>query len=382
MPDKIFKLRALHITPDDKFFDIVFNAWENNEDFENKALFLSPSQDYKFRYIKSIEKLEIYYKAKDVVNRLQADNYDVVFLHSMPCKFYFMVNAIPKDRIVIWWGWGYDIYKMQGWVAPIIKLDLYKSITRGFIRKPRVRLSFLKGRILHFFRKPSIRDEQKKAIRRVDYYQPVVKLEFELMKQNTHFKAKEFYYRTNNISENIPFFKSSKGDILLGNSATPTNNHLDVLKKLFSYKQKNQRVIMPLSYGSKRYKDWLSEKLSYSDIHIIDDFLPRDQYFQIVDGCSYAVFGTIRQQAMGNIMYAIQRGIKVFLYKDSIAYKNLATLGFAVYAIEDINELSLKTPLTADKILQNEKAFKKEYERRMTVYHNAIKEISKRLHRK
>ena len=72
------------------------------------------------------------------------------------------------------------------------------------------------------------------------------------------------------------------------------------------------------------------------------------------------MIGTIRQQAMGNIQYALSKGVKVFLYKDSIAYINYKKLGYVVFAIEEMTLESLSTPLSKKEIEQNIQASQKE----------------------
>ena len=369
------KLRVLHITPDDKFFDGVYTAYENNEVFENKALFYAPKKDYQFRYIKRTDDLEIYYRKKDVKERLKRDDYDIVFLHSMPYAFYQFVACIPDNRKVIWWGWGYDIYEKLHGLPAIVDINLYKEKTQFFIDSLKYDFRTVALKILNFFFGRIMMSYQEEAIKRVDYYQPVVKAEIDLLRRNKLFRAKEFYYRTVTpvLCEYVE--RLADGDIILGNSATATNNHLDVLEVVLRLKQVDQKVIMPLSYGNDKYKAWLKPHLQKRDILPIYDFLPRDEYFQLVDKCSYAIYGNIRQQAMGNILHDIANGIKVFLYRDSIAYQNLISLGYVVFAIEDMSEMSLKTPLTKEQMNQNNKARMAEYNRRISVYHSFLKEM-------
>ena len=166
------------------------------------------------------------------------------------------------------------------------------------------------------------------------------------------------------------------GDIILGNSATEANNHLDVLEVVQKYKQTGQKIIMPLSYGNERYRSWLRPQIQNSEVQPLYDFMPRKEYFQLIAKCSYAVFGIIRQQAMGNVNFAISKGIKVFLYKDSIVYQNLKELGFVVYTIEDMNEDSFRTPLTPLEIEQNNFARIAEYNRRLGIYNQFIQDVT------
>ncbi len=37
----------------------------------------------------------------------------------------------------------------------------------------------------------------------------------------------------------------------MGNSANPTNNHIEVLNKLLKFKDEDIEIIAPLSYGEK-----------------------------------------------------------------------------------------------------------------------------------
>ena len=85
--------------------------------------------------------------------------------------------------------------------------------------------------------------------------------------------------------------------------------------------------------------------------------MPRDEYFKLIDNCSYAVFGVMRQQAMGNIYHCLCQGVKVFLYRDSLVYRFLKEWGYVVFAIEDIDEYSFSTPLNLKELEMNAKAF-------------------------
>lgn len=371
------KLRVLHITPDDKFFDGVFGEWEKNEDFENMALFYAPKKKYRFKYIKRTDILEIYYNKKDIIKRLQAADYDVVFVHSMPASFYQFVSCIPEGRVVIWWGWGFDIYEPKVGLPPIVDISLFRKITLGFVNKLEFSPRTMLKSIAYFIFRRKLSRQQSEAISRVDYYQPVVKLEYELVRRCKHFRAKEFYYKTAAPETEDYNLRPAEGSILIGNSVTPSNNHLDVLEVVKRYKHAEQSILMPLSYGSDKYKRWLKPYLQSPDIMPLYDFMPQDDYFKLVADCSYAVYGTMRQQALGNIYYALLKGIKVFLYRDSVTYQNFKDLGVVVFAIEDMNEESLRTPLTSEEMEQNNKAMLAEYSRRMTVYQVAIEEIKK-----
>ena len=371
-------IRILHITPDSKFFDFVIKKWEENEDFENKAIFLTNDRDYKFKYIKKIEKIEILWNSKMIKRRLSSGDYDVAFFHSLPEGLYRYLYYIPHNKIVIWWGWGFDLYQCKTGMPPLINLDLYKPLTLKYIKRfPKIKEIWLN--LFYYLIKPIRIKWRKYAISRIDYFQPVVRGEYPMMCNVKNFRAKEFYPKTVGKAYDKESLKDNKGNILLGNSATPTNNHLDVLRIIRKYKQDGQKIIIPLNYGQEKYKTWLTPYLKNPDIMTLTDFLPSDKYFELVENCSYAVFGTIRQQALGNITHALRKGIKVFLYQDIVVYKTLKDSGYAVYAIEDMSEDSLLIPLSKEEMLQNINASQKEIARRQATYETDLCEIKQSL---
>jgi len=365
-------IRVLHVTPDDKFFDEVFSEWERDERIQNEAVIIAKNNDYQFRYIHTTDAVQILWNSEMVRTKLESNDYDVLFFHSLPSSYYKYFKFIPNDRIVIWWAWGSDIY--GSYDNAFLSMKLYKTKTKKFVYFHKLKYN-LKVKIYNCIHRNAINKLKTLVLERIDYFQPVEKIEYEMMAKHKAFKAKEFYYHHSvNQYEYCPTMPSN-GNILLGNSATPTNNHLDCLNIIKKKKKQGQRIIIPVNYGDSLYREWLLNKVSGIDIYVIKNYLPRDEYFKIIDTCSYAVFGTIRQQAMGNIRYALSKGIKVFLYKESVAFASLKSLGFVVYAIEDINAESFTTPLTKEEIMQNVEASANEYHRRDNIYEECIDEI-------
>jgi hypothetical protein len=369
------RLRVLHVTPDDKFFDPVFEHWEVNENFINEAIFITKSRHYQFRFIKNTDEVNVLYNTKMVTERLSADDYDIIFFYSIRPNLYKYFRFIPQNKIVIWWMWGLDIYNPVKGLPPFINLDLYKPLTNEYNKRVNNNLKNKLYKLYCLLIKNIMRKQRLEMLQRIDYFQPVLKEEYSMMCANPNFRASEFYCKpsVNNV-EKVEL-KRADGNILLGNSATVTNNHLDVLETVKKFRQDQQQIIMPLNYGNGKYKEWLSKYIDYPFVTPIYNYMPREEYFKMLDDCSYAVVGTIRQQAMGNIGYALRHGIKVFLYKDSVAYKSLKDSGYVVYAIEDMTVDSLLIPLTQEEVEQNLKADQKERERRLAVYEHCLTEF-------
>ena len=374
------KIKVLHVTPDSKFFDGVFRLWRNDENFDNIAVSIVKNKDCRFTYIKDTAELKILWNKRMVKKYLQTEEYDVVFLHSLPAILYNYIRYVPKDKAIIWWGWGYDIYTVQKGLAPLIKIPLYKPLTKVFVRKENKLVRQLLSTIYLFVKNPLLGYRRKHAISRIDYYQPVLSVEYGMMGNHDFFHAKEFYYKPGTRSYDSIQVKPSDGNILLGNSATPTNNHLDVLSVVRVCRQSCQRIIVPLSYGDQQYLKWLEPQIQEPYVQPIYDYLPSEDYYRIIGSCSYAVFGIVRQQAMGNILYALNNGVKVFLYENSIAYKSLKMSGYVVFSIESMTKESLTIPLTYSEIEQNHKAYALDYQRRCNIYTLCVDELQTKFH--
>lgn len=148
-------------------------------------------------------------------------------------------------------------------------------------------------------------------------------------------------------------------------TATHTDNHLDVFEYLYKVELADDRkFIMPVSYGTggnyggnpdnliaaSRFKSgqalWLKETL------------PFVEYQQIINSVSHPVFGMLRQQALGNVHMCLRTGVKVYLFKNSIVYKELKKLGFVCFTIEDdLTTESLLTCLDEGDAVKNYKLY-------------------------
>lgn len=377
-------VKILHITKDDKFFDDVFAAFETDIRLDNIAVLEVKNVDnYQIRIIKKKDKIRLVDK-NEMIHLLNDGNYDVVFFYALTPTCYKYFKSIPDNKILIWWSWGYDIYEEDVGLAPIVPTDNYRDITKQLgPHKCNTLKDYIKAFYYCCIGKWYYRKLRDNAIRRVDFFQPVLPIEYQRMKEVKGFRAMEFYYpRLFRYSVDVERKIDPFGNVLMGNSATYSNNHLDVWVDVKSYIPSGRTIIIPLSYGDKRYAKQVQDRIK-SDTHQIvffEKFMPREEYFKHISTCSYAVFGMIRQQAMGNIYVCLKNGVKVFLYKDSLVYKDLKDNGFVVYAIEDIDKFSFITPLSNEEIELQSAAFVKRREyiesKSATAFNQIIKRVN------
>lgn len=142
--------------------------------------------------------------------------------------------------------------------------------------------------------------------------------------------------------------------IIIGNSADSSNNHIEVLKKLAVYKNKNIHLIVPLSYGDK---DNAEKVISYGrqefgdKFEALTDFIPFDDYKCILQSIDIAVFNHKRQQAMGNTITLLGMGKTIYMQAGLPHTQFLEELGISVL---DVSKLDL-TKLSDDSVKRNQR---------------------------
>lgn len=129
-------------------------------------------------------------------------------------------------------------------------------------------------------------------------------------------------------------------NVLVGNSADPTNNHLEIFDKIEKYKDDKIIIHCPLSYGDYSYALGIIEegKRRFGDkFRPIVDVMPFDEYKKFLCSIDIAVFNHDRQQAMGNIRALVGMGKKVHMRNAITSTASLKSLGVKVFSVEEIN---------------------------------------------
>lgn len=376
-------LKILHVFPDDKFFDEISSLFDEIDGVINLYVFYTKNPNYKFKYTKSYSKIRFESDIKNYLSLFKDPNIDVIFYHSLSPTYYKYVKYTDEKKINIWWAWGYDIYS-----TGIVDIKLYLPLTIDV--KDKVdrlqfeKLKFYKSKIRYFIKDKFGFDlkvhKYRKVLPKINYVIPILPIEYELISQNRFFCGELLMERASfrdfddsMIPETYPL---SNGNILLGNSASFENNHLDIMKIFKTIDVMDRKIIMPLSYGNKLLAKILKSE-SDSKYLVLESFLPPPEYNEMIKSCSYAVFGSLRQHAIGNINLCLRYGIKVFLYKDGITYKQLTKDGYHVFTIDfHLNEHELSKPLLKEQIIHNQNIYKSIMQRNgLSALDRAIKNI-------
>ncbi len=130
------------------------------------------------------------------------------------------------------------------------------------------------------------------------------------------------------------------GKVLIGNSATPENNHLDVLAvlKSLNHPTNEPTYTLPISYGGesgyrKDIKAAYTEVLN-QQVEFLEGLVPLKEYYRILSQHPTAIMLHYRQQALGNIFYLIHQGSKVYMSESNVIYHWLRKNAIEVFSFE------------------------------------------------
>lgn len=131
-------------------------------------------------------------------------------------------------------------------------------------------------------------------------------------------------------------------NIQVGNSADPSNNHIEVLEKLLIFKDENILIHVPLSYGPRDYsqqvinqgKEWFGDKFKP-----LIEFMPFNEYLFFLSKIDIAIFNHKRQQAMGNTITLLGLGKTVYINSNTTQWQFFEEQKINIGNVEKITTL-------------------------------------------
>ena len=361
----------LHLVFDGILFDRVYPRFEEMEKYENRYLFNQLGKNRVFKYIKKTDKLIIADTLEEWGRVVSNPDVDFTTLRADKDK----VDFIRPNVMVMWWCYGMEIYENVNKWPPLLPLRIYKPKTHWFLIRNSTLLHIINIELSYSFPKlyfllisfynilkGNRRNRLLQLLSRIDYaFTPLSTELDEIKRRHSFIKAKPFVLRGKQDKEPLDVHDRT-GCILLEHSANTTNNHLDIIASIKKKKiDLNERdIYIPLSYGEKIIADRVKNEAKFegANVHCLMDPLPFDKYSAMMNSCTHAIYGMVRQSGLGNIYLCFQKGIKVFFFKDSILYKHFKTEGFYVFSIEDdLDDNSIREPLLPDQALCNYEKF-------------------------
>jgi dTDP-N-acetylfucosamine:lipid II N-acetylfucosaminyltransferase len=385
------EFQIIHVFDDDKFIDSAIALFESVFPKKSKYFVIVNNDKGSLKYVKSNLVTSIKLDSVTDYNRLSnyIDSYDkkIVFLHALNYRKQLLVSKLSDSVFKVWFVWGYDLYNQ--WKP--FERKIYERATLDFLNKDLNYKSSILNKIYYSFFiyklfKNSKRDYNTiffKSVQNIDIAVPVIPTEMKYINAlNKKIKYAPFtygyleYYLGDKF--NMSLIKTN--NILVGNSANPTNNHIEIFNKLSMLTLGDRKVIVPLNYGNNgEYLNFVLKKgrqLLGENFYPITKFLSLNEYNDLTLNCGYLIFNHIRQQGVANLIVLGSTGTKIFLNQKSSVYKYYQVLGMNIHTIKQLNNASINELLSEDKVLHNKQVFIKEYSLK-NVQEKIIKLMSK-----
>lgn len=349
-------MMKLHLVNDEKIINRTIDVFE--EVFPGENLFVVTNRTSSFQWVK---------KGSNVLSRTEflkrkgEISVSSIYIHLLNRRKMDVVDRLSLEGVSVYWIiWGMDLYNKllapKGFKMIDPSTAYYKRAHGGWNR---LWLPFKDwkrkreaGRTIRF-----IRDK-------VDYivtdttdndYQYLLKYYPELQDK----PWKDFFYYPLDMVLGPDLMKATVTgtDIMIGNSASATNNHEYVMRILSRLRIGDYRVVVPLSYSGR--KDYITsvvqagKELLGNNFAPLLDFMPLEEYNKLQSGIRVALFGNWRQEAIGNIIVALYLGAKVFLSAVNPVYEWAQSHGLIVFELEKLSQTDIDTPLDEDIRLKN-----------------------------
>jgi hypothetical protein len=358
--------KILHLLqPDTKFSDYIIDCFEKIHPKQNKYIMIvSQSKLLEFTTTKYFKQIEFISENKFLFfDRIgQWDNYEAVIVYAM-CPFRAeLAKDIPENIKVAWVIFGYEFYT----TFPEIKNKIYLKETRMLFSKSlrsKIVNTVAYRKICRLIGKPHVANQLEVGFERANVFGGLIREEGELIKErlNLNYEIKDFCIASieNLIGDTDQSVTCEGSNILLGNSSSSTNNHLEILQFLSKQPIGARKIITPLSYGNEDYCEKIIEygkELLPNNFKPLTTFLSKYEYNTILLSCNIAIMNHMRQQALGNIISLLWFGTKVFLNEENPVYQYLKRINIIVFSIKkdlyiDFNK-SLN-PLTKEEVEYN-----------------------------
>lgn len=370
----IENIKIAHFIHDEKFPDSAYELFETVAPNCNTFYIASKPSDLK--YIKKTPVNFINkFSYKNPFFMRELEKYNIVVLHSLS-KFnqQLVLHSDTSKVTFVWIGMGYDYYDLiydskNSFLLPETEAIAVKYWNKSIKNLLKVRkiASFLLRKIIE---KSSSKPE---ILKKIHHFAPVLEVEYYLIKNkfNNRLSSGLPRYARWNYGVNRELIDRESennqvllgNDILLGNSASFTNNHIEMIDFLSRIDLQDKKVICPLSYGNPEYADFVinyAEKRIKDNFVPVTSFLPYNDYIKMISNCTNVVMNHKRQQAVGNISAMLAKGAKVFLREENPLYQHYKSMGIKLFTIQSLLETPelLEKPLPRDDIQKNKKKIK------------------------
>lgn len=353
--------RILHIMLDEKVISRTIRYFEESLPGDSKYIIVL-SKGEKPELVNIYEDYICYTEYNnDKFWRFVGDvqKYQYIVFHFLSNEMVDFILKIPKRKGLVWIEWGTDLY------SGLLEEKGYQL----YAYPPKINGRWIYKIVpyLHTFLNKRQLRKRESAVKRISIgcipdcdYKLLIKYYPDIDYERRGF----FYYPIDDILGEELIGKQSVGNnIIVGNSASYTNNHRLAFEQLSKYDLGERKVIVPLSYGkAKDYVLKCGNELIGRNFTPLIDFLSLTEYNRILLSANLFIYANFRQEALGNIIVALYLGAIVVLDKRNPLYGELISKGLVVFLMDDLSIL-LQYHMTPKEINNNRNIISRLYSR-------------------
>lgn len=353
----------VHLFPNQKFVkNFVSEVLKHGNPMKNTFVIREEgstiTSDDRFTYLSSNEEI-----VKFIAT---IDSQSTLIIHFLDQNMLRLLPRLKWTCKIAWGFWGAEFYKILHHKGII---NLFDPITASIERKQEGRglivnipfgaqLMQVRNHLLY----KKLTKNFELFISKLDFFYNFNQHDYHLLKKHfeTNAEFKFFFFANFALFQKSYEHQLSTNQnsnlILIGNSGSLTNNHIDVFEKVNDDKL---QFIIPLGYGKPFYINNLAKFFSTKEnVKILLDYLPLDEYNKMLMNVNSCVMGHNRAEGLGNIHVLLYSGKKIFLKENTTTYRYLLDLGLQVFPLEKCTTEEMVTPLTKNEITHNQKILK------------------------
>lgn len=321
-------MKIVHFAQDEKFVPLAQRLFE--EAFPRCNTYLVPRpRSGSLKYITDTANVQlkrsIYFKLASLL-AWRVRSADLLVVHGMSRLFARGLQGVRPGCGVVWIGYGFDYYPLLEDRLGGLLLDRTEQFQAASVplggparrRRPPL-IARVAGRIDAFSVNPSEVDLLRAAL-------PELRARYHSLPS---FTVEDVFDRGPAVMDGP--------DILVGESASPSNNHLEAFECLSALVGDKRRLLVPLSYGKADYAERIAQAGAerFGERFVaLKQWLPIEEYNARLQNCGFVVMNHRRQKAVGTIGAALYKGAKVFLRPENPLFGFYAGLGIVIHSTE------------------------------------------------
>jgi len=294
-----------------------------------------------------------YHEDLTISEILSKNKVQKIYFHSLHYFQIKLLKQIPNNIEVHWIFWSYEYYQLP------FKLNfLYAQNNKTFFYRKFISIIFEAFINLFKFKTfPWFIFSKRiyiKQLERVDCFHSFIEDDYYEVFKNSKNKPIFSFHSYLDIDE-VNCFNSQKEKqkVMIGHSASPLQNHIEIVNKFSNFKG---NLLFIIAYGNNVYKKQLLKHLSKQkkiEIETILNKIPFEEYNNKISSVSHFILNTYCQQGLGNIVFFLLNKTTIYLNPKSSTYKFLKRNGFYIFSTDEINSNIPLQSITEGQAIKN-----------------------------